>query len=269
MLRTRLWLSASACVLGICVLGVATPDDHAAAQSAFGGTPREGSDRRATIVSRGIALGIAIDHTTYPRNSLAQATIEMKNETDGAVRLAGGSINGGYTPAVEVVDRRHRVLYPPALSTGVAPPPMGGSGIVLAAGGTLRERVYMILRASHVRASVMVSTEDHPVWADIKTPGIGVKLYSAATPVVRIHPSARGSGAAYASVQRPTGASGPLVYIDSAACGDSGSTSFQQHLSWTVSRGNRIHPGCSIPTRWHAVAGWVGYPVVEFGYGQP
>jgi hypothetical protein len=218
-----------------------------------------------TITSHGLQVTLVLPRRSYPRNALVKTTVTMRNVSTHAVLTRLGPLCGPETnPSVEVSDPKGHLTPQLPATTYDNPGCKPATGEPLLPGQTYHQHLVAVLGGSYVRAAVRWGKWLHH---DVATPRIRVHLTTETPLTVTIHSSPIGP---YATIQRPSGAKGFLYVAGSAQCGsptDPGQTIL--NLVWSPVSTNRAYSGCWGTQDWHALAGYLNFPVATIDYTSP
>jgi len=244
----------------------------------------------------GVTLRLDFSKRSYPRNALVATTVLVRNGSGSQIVVQDPQCRAdGPSPAVEVLARDGKVVFPPALPS----PPLGGAQCKegppppLAPGATLRLHYYVVLRGPLIRA---VARIDVPQAQGSSTVGTSTTL---ATSVVRVMLTQRDAPRIRLLVHANVHAvvivalslrGRQLLYTDWYTCPgnvlakvggqgfkvDSGNanpitlrTLTGKVLSWRVSRSQLLRPGCVHPRQWYVAAGQLDHSVSVVHYSSP
>jgi hypothetical protein len=127
-----------------------------------------------------------------------------------------------------------------------------------------RLHVVGVVSGTHIRAVLHVGRN---LARAVFTPRVQIRLTASAPLIAAIHQSNIGP---YATVRRPSKAKGPLYFVESAMCGSSTHPQGREvNLVWSPFLFNRIYSGCAGAQDWHALAGYLNYPVATIDYTSP
>jgi hypothetical protein len=224
-----------------------------------------GAGVSTAVTSHGLQVTLVLPQRSYPRNGLVKTTVSVRNVTAHAVLTRLEPLCGSETnPSIEVSDPQGRLMPQLPSITYDNPGCKRATGKPLLPGQTYRQHLVAVLSGPYVRAVVRWGKWLH---RDIATRRIRVRLTSETPLVGTLHSSPIGP---YATVQRPSGAKGSLYVAGSTQCGsptDPGQTIL--NLVWSPVSTNRAYSGCSGAQDWHALAGYLNYPVVTIDYTSP
>ena len=220
---------------------------------------------RMGVVAHGVKLVFSVPRRVFPNDALIRVEVQVRNISRGDLQIdttfRGPCIS---QTKVEVLNDDGQSVYPPALQPFPAPPCAPYIPEILRAGQMVKRTPLVILRGSHLRASVGVSiiANHNPLIYEtvpVITPMVDVRLRPAVAPRITLHIR---KNLVYVVVQRSAGGHGPLLYQDFGPCPDS------TRLDWTRAAGNRIPSGCSYIKHWTIVAGWLNQPVGTLDYHE-
>jgi hypothetical protein len=237
--------------------------------------------------SHEVCISLNVGTLTYPRNALISVMETVTNGNRKPLSFERQSMVS--EPGAEVLDASGRMLYPPPFPFPALDASwMGGVPQLFPHGSIIRAREYLVLRGSEVRAithfrfqAVNAST------ITLRTLKIRLMLTTTSSSTAALNTAP----AVSATVSKPRGAGqGPLLHVGWFACPAEhgaiqyGGSGFYEILSktpgapnyavgspygWTPTRSRVLHPGCSAPLEWHAVAGWQNQAVVDINYVHP
>lgn len=219
----------------------------------------------ATITSHGLQVTLVLPRQSYPLNALVKSAATVRNVSTHAVLTLLKSLCGPETnPSIEVSDRQGRLTPQLPATTYDNPGCRPVTGEPLLPGQTYHQHLVAVLSGSYVRVVVRWGK-----WLrhDVATPRIRVHLTTGTSLAATLHSSPMGP---YATVQRPSGAKGFLYVAGSAQCGsstDPGQTIL--NLVWSPVSTNRAYSGCWGTQDWHALAGYLNFPVATIDYTSP
>ncbi|HZU13699.1 MAG TPA: hypothetical protein VFB58_12740 [Chloroflexota bacterium] len=222
--------------------------------------------------TRGVSLTIHLSRTTYPRDALAAIPVTLHNGSDHPVVLRG--VCTGQNPSIRVSTTRGRAVYPPALHFPPAPDTAcgTGSGPRLLPGTRLEGRVVVVLRGATLQPRVTIVTPSGSR-VSVAGPTVQVRLVpSPSLPMVVTEPPH-----VSALITKPHGTRGALLYQGWTACRVPGLSHpwYSADWTWAPRSGSRVYPfpypagACRGLLAWHAVLGWIGYPVASIVYAAP
>jgi hypothetical protein len=223
------------------------------------------------ITASGVRLKLVVPKKLYAQDELTRMTVLVRNVSHHAVGVWGyASYCESYNPGIEVLDAHGTVLYPPAFHSSITfapscPPP---SLDQLSPGQELVRRVYTILRAPYVRATLRVAvpaTASSGLIVDIATPQLKVRLRAGAVPALSLHTSPMGVSLLFSD----QAGHGPLLYQYLEQCRQNGQLVTGANFLWTRATDSRITASCAFPARWEVVAGRLGEPVAGITYTEP
>jgi len=218
------------------------------------------------ITSHGVRLTLTLHRNTYPQDALVRALVSMRNISHHSVWLDGGGpmYSGKSFPQVEVLNAGTSV-FPPAVTGYLPHQGPGPSFIQLAAGKTITDRPFIILRGPMIRATVPVLKGGRSLTTagNVTTRALTIHLTASDAPQVQLHVSAKGH--ASATFVSPPPFKGELLYQDATWCSG---TTYDQDIEWVTSY---VLPrsGCIPTLSWHLVAGWPNHSVVTVNYTRP
>jgi hypothetical protein len=255
------------CVPLLLALALAAPPSALAQGSEPGGFHPAGSGPiTVAVTAAGLHLTMTIPRRTYPLNALVRVTLSLTNVTNHTVAL-GPQDNGNGTcatsyPQAEVHGAGGKLLFPPAVTLPLHLPCPNYLGMPLAAGKSLVQREYLILRGPRVVA--VASTRTGQTFSPITTRPVVLTLTSESPPTATVTKSPLGI-----DVHSPVAVSGRLHYVSTWTCpagASSNGESLQAGQWWVSVGGTRITSGCTNPTWWLVAAGWLNHPVVLVKY---
>lgn len=230
--------------------------------------PMSASARRSTplhvtTASHGAALTLWVSRSAYPWNGLAQVTVSIRNASRHDLQLARYCLTAN--PWVQVATVRGVVVYPPALQPLMQPACLVSSTLALRPGHALTRHLYVIVRASRVRAVSVLRMPRASV--ALATPFYVLHPFTGYKPRLILHTQPTVS----AEVQPPTRhVTGHLVYTETYECpGPHGKGPVPGTIpGWRTAKGMRLAPPCAHPLVWDAIAGWPGQRVVTVHYAS-
>mgnify|MGYP001159368483 CR=1 FL=1 len=232
----------------------------------LGGYYHVQTTRRTQAVSRGVELSLSVPRPGYPDGALIRVAVAVENVSHQTVwLLAGGPQEPGKTfPQVEVLNDAGTVVYPPAFEGYLPPPGPAPVSRPLAPGKRISSQAYVVLRGTHLRAvlDVLTGAQEFNSAARVATRPLTVRLTPGNPPLVTL--TLVGTQVR-ADIEPLSPVHGPMLFLDAARCPGRG---FSQHLVWTRSV-KHLSPGCTDPTAWHAVAGWLNQSVATIDYTAP
>ncbi|MGI8968135.1 MAG: hypothetical protein ACR2GA_03415 [Chloroflexota bacterium] len=245
---------------------------------------RSSRTARVEVVRQGLAVSLSIPAKQYPVNAIVRATMQVSDETAGAIRLNRITFYGcwGTFPPQAFVMSNRRQMFPPVVLSPdipICPRPHGGT-MDLRAGASLVSHEYLLLRGPQIRAFVLLSSMRQQQLQQqtpfIGTPILTVKLTRGDAPTVRIQ---RGA-APVAHVLRPPYARGEL-FIGTGWVRSVGAPSFgvrgvnaidSVDSSWSRTNSLAVRPkldsGYSRIVQWHSVVGWLGHSAASIDFRQ-
>jgi len=237
---------------------------------------------RTSVTTGGITLSVQIADDTYPRDALVLATVKMQNNSGRQLPFGESSCTAdGPSPVVSVVNNRNYVVFPPALPL----PPLRNVPCVqvpppsIASGQSMSESVFVVLRGSRVRASVIL-------------PSLGIVR----TPYMRIHLGPRDHARLSLRSSSPisaifasgaTSRTHALYFTDWYVCGRGkgkyvAGQVFEESkpisdgvvrpyysgrsMVWVSASSGELVPGCAGPEQWHLAAGRLGHTVAYLNH---
>jgi hypothetical protein len=214
-----------------------------------------------TTTQQGLRVSLHLPTRTYPRDSLQQFTMHVRNISNSTVRTSLGGVCFEPNPSVVVVNRSGHVTpqFPPlarALPCGVA------SGRPLRPGESWTGHVLAIVNGVSIHGKLRVG---HRLERVMKTSGASVRLLGGGATTARIHHGRLGP---FVVVPRPPEAHGPLYVLGSTYCLDDPARSVRTTMPWTAISGNRVNSPCSGGQEWYMYAGYVGYPITVIQYSS-
>src|SRR5947209_4660320 len=236
------------------------------------GASRAGQAATTWAVAGGLKLSLTVPRRTYPRNALAQVTVNLQNVSSRVVgyRVPGVDLPGVTAPQVEVLDSSGRIVFPPAMP--FMPPLFGPPATIqpLQPGQTVRANEYIVVRGARIRASEpFASTWSQVVQRppnELVTRPIGVHLTAETPPKLVLHGPAQDPTI---DVVRPQGVSGQMRVLSYADCSYSdGGPRFAYRFGWTPA-GPHLLPGCTPVYAWHVRVAWPDHPVAALEYNAP
>jgi hypothetical protein len=237
--------------------------------------------------SHDVCMSLTAAARTFPRNALISVKITVTNENKKTIWFERQSMAS--EPVAEVLSASDGVLYPPPFTMPTLDAIWKEAGPELfPSGSIIRAREYVVLRGSQVRAVTHFRIEvvDGSM-ITLRTPKVRLLLTATSSPTAALSTSP----AVSAVLSRPRDAGqGPLLHVGWYACpaGNGairyGGSGFYEGFSttpgapnylvgspygWTPTLSRVLHPGCSAPLEWHAVAGWLNQPVADINYNHP
>jgi hypothetical protein len=217
-----------------------------------------------STVSDGMRLTLTLPRRVYLRNALVRATVRMQNVSHHTILTRIGDGCSSTNPSIEVFDGLgHLINQGPLIEFGnLGCPAIFGQPFL--PGHTVRHHVFAVLRGRYARAVLNVGKNLN---GQIITPKLSVRLVHGEAPIVTIKQSNVGP---FAQVDRPHGASGPLYFVGSARCGSA--SNFKGYSTtplWSraaIAEVNRVYSGCYGAQEWHALAGYLNFPVATIDY---
>lgn len=222
-------------------------------------------------VAHGVTVSLLVPRTRYPRDALIQATVTVRNDSGSTIMVPTSCDNNN--PGIEVL--RHDVVggarfatrvYPPALPQWLMPPcsPVFRR---LASGESFQNGGFVVLVGGYVRGFAVIAAGSEEI--RIATPQLHVHLSPSRPPRVTMHTTAP----VHATIHRPQGAAGPLLYVQYSACplgsGSQQLTGQPDWRIWATAPTDTLTPGCARPTQWDVLAGWPGFSVARIVYPPP
>jgi hypothetical protein len=215
----------------------------------------------------GVRLVIHIPRRAYAPNSLIAVHVRITNGSAERIGLVGfPQFCVSENPMVLVTDGNGKQQYPPGITPLVYPPCPFPLGPTLSPGQTTVGTEYAIARASHLQVSLQFLPAGGSDAASVVTRRITLTTGSSPAAVATLHAAASG---VYAIIHRPRGARGPMLYEADDTCPGGQVQVSHVAYEWASTTHTRLEPSCPSPSRWVAVAGWVGYPVAEINYSAP
>jgi hypothetical protein len=220
------------------------------------------TDITVTTVSHGIKLTLVVPGGTYPRNALVKLTVVVQNVSHYAVltRL-GPQCETTNNPSIEVSNGKGQLTpqLPSIMHDG------RGCGVTIGLPLMPRQselqHVVAVLSGAYVRAVLYVGRY---LAKGFRTPRGQIHLTTGTALIATLHPSNIGP---YATVQRPSGAKGPLYFVESALCGSPAHPQGKEvNLIWSPTLFDRIYSGCAGTQDWHGLVGYLNYPVATINY---
>ena len=218
-----------------------------------------------STMSHGMRVTLQVPGRTFKRNALVKFSLIVQNVSHHPVLTSLGPLCGLTTnPSIEVEDGNGRPA-PQLPSISYAGPSCGAiTGSPLLPQESKLLYVIAVASGAHIRAVLRVGR--YLVRA-FGTPRIQIRLTASTPLIATIHQSNIGP---YATVRRPAKAKGPLYVVESAMCGSSTHPRGREvNLVWSPFLFNRIYSGCVGAQEWHAVAGYLNYPVATINYTLP
>lgn len=284
-------------------VGILAPPDASAAIAGGGPAPSSVPPLFAGLVTsttaHGVRLTLRMPRKVYPWRAIAQLTVRVDNISPVTVRIlpatrCSPTAVPGTNPRIVVWTATGHPVFPPALQSLVPPQPcqpiVGGTGppagranggATLAPGAHLIRHFYAILRGPLVRANVAIDLQSA---SGQSTPGYPEGLYSIFTPFAhlrfarltaqRLQLVPCGTTTSCLRLTIPSGAhvQGPMLVASVAERVSPGGTTqvCPQRVTLEPWSGRTIRPGCSQPTLWRVVAGYLNEPVATDEYrAQP
>lgn len=218
--------------------------------------------RLTAIVAHGLRVSLRVPMATYARGSLAQASVTVRNVSRSYMSIRSSVPScGDEDPWIEVTNKNNKILYPPAVSVQFPPPCKQVPSIRFAPGQQRTWWLYVVVRGRYLRGVVMLQGSA----LEVKTPPVVVRLVHRAAPRAVIGFSVNGP---YADVISAASVHGPMFYQSSCYSKGTAVSGSVNTLQWTPTHRTRIQAGCLTATEWHAVAGWLGQPIVPIDYRQ-
>lgn len=237
---------------------------------------RQASRATASTIASGLRLTLTLARSTYPRNALVQATVQVDNLTNAEVHYASGRSGpqGGCPPPAYLYPIVRAVgtdgtVYPPTL-----PPDLPESGCLpsfAAWYGPHEQQTYtipIVLVANRVRATMDVYNTQGTGGTTLLEAEVEVKLTHEAAPKVTVR---AGKSSLIATVRAGRALHGPLYYMDRVSCGTGpGDFLIRYHDAWTPHNGKPLRSGyyspCAPPDHWYLMVGWLNHPVAIVRY---
>jgi hypothetical protein len=183
--------------------------------------------------------------------------------------------NGAYLMiTVQVINSTGAVVYPPAVP-GTQPDACRPPRVrrVLKPGQQVKRSLLVVLRGTKLQAlaTLFIKRKHYNEEPGVMTRPGTVQLSPAPVPSATIVPAFTGASVA---VTRPPGAVGALWYQYREVCQEAnGDISLPHTDVWAIANEeDRFLPAfsdCPQPREWHAVAGWLNYPVATVDYTYP
>lgn len=244
--------------LGLAVLPSAPA--RAVPGHAFGG-PLPSGPNTVSVVQSGLRLSLKVPRRSYPRNALVRVTLTLTNVTTQSIDLGAQDNGNGFCttslPQAEVHNTRGALLFPPAVKPLIVPPCPFYMGRPLAAGQSLVNHEYVILRGRVLTG--IASTRTGQSFSPFSTPPLTLTLGHESPPTTTVTTSPFGI-----DVHSPVPVTGKMWYTASWICPNGTETAIGQ--AWTALQGTHINPPCPAPSKWNLAAGWLGHPVVTIHY---
>jgi hypothetical protein len=236
----------------------------------------------------GVCLSLVLPSRTLIRNSLIRVTTIVENT--GRTPISGPETVGTTVePQVQVFDGVGHLVFPPLLQVPPGLPSFKYPVPELFPGGAvIRSSQFVVVRGARLRVVLHFQRfgASGTVRSVVRTALIHLLLRAGRVPHVILRD---GAHVMARIVPELRAGSGPLYRADWWSCrlpdgllsyGGSGfyemsppSAAFPPMLvgafnAWLPARGTVLRPGCASPVDWHAVAGWLGHPVVQINYGR-
>lgn len=215
----------------------------------------------AVASGHGVRLELRFGRSTYPRDGLIRARLQVTNRSHRFMPLCGFCAS----PALvaEVLDGAGRVVYPaglPDMPEPYGPPPSRRASFGVPAGKTVVTHQWVVLSSDRVRATVRLGRRGER--GEVETPALRLNLVSEPPPVLHLELQPRVA----VHVEPPVPVTGPLLYTVSYRCrgGISGGS------DWVATVGRLIAPDmapdCAGLLGLHLIAGWSGHRVGRLDY---
>jgi len=257
-MRAALAMTAVSIVLQ-CRLAAQTPN---AARQRLDAAPI-GVD--AVSYVHGLRMSISLPKRAYPAGALVRANLVVTNVSLHPVWLKVDCLRS-VTATVQVVDGSGTVRYGGPVQPFIQHSCLPVWPRALPAGSATRQKPFLVLAASWLRAVVFLAAADKPGAAIVVVRGapFHVVLGPSRAPRVTFSRSARG---AYADVTPLAAVSGPMYYTEAALCESATGLSTPSQPTWTpVLTGRRVYAGCDRPSRWRLGVGWLGSTSTSLDY---
>jgi hypothetical protein len=256
--------AAAALMLTLVLAGLPAASAQAGPRLALDGTPVS-ARTSVSVVHDGLRLTLKIPQRSYPRNALVQVRLTLTNITSQSIDLGAQNNGNGFCttslPQAEVRNTRGKLLFPPAVAPLIVPPCPFYLGRPLAAGQSLVNREYVILRGRVLTG--IASTRTGQSFTPFSTPPLPLSLTHESAPTTT--ETAPPAGIDIHSLVPVTG---QFRYASTWICPSGTSNGIR--TGWTAVQGTHINPPCPAPSRWNVAAGWLGHPVVgvHYSHGQ-
>ncbi len=223
-----------------------------------------------STVSRGVKLTLMVPRRVYPQNALVRVVVTLRNLSQQDVQILGQGMNCcfPYTLGAVVRDSSDQIVYPGDRREHALGPPL--SPLTVAPRHSVRQRVFLVLRAGRVQGIVQVQKGSD--YFTVQTPIVTVRLVTERAPQVILH--APVADQLTATIRPPTHMKGYLYSLGSFLCGK---TYLPAGLPFAgqfqLSLHSKLTADCSYMgtpvTSWYALAGWLNHPVVAIAYIRP
>lgn len=227
---------------------------------------------------RGLTMRITVPQSSYPAGSLVRIVASVQNTSRRIILLQRADICRDNLEA-EVLTDANSVAYPPAFRDG----PHGGTLPILPScgprerplrlkpGHAVRRRPMVVLRGEYI--GLLVHTV---AMGDVRGPVVAIRLTASPPPkVVLERAPSRG-----ADIIPPAGARGRMWYTGWSSCDRGPSAAGVEgtvtrrigtDARWEPAASHSVAPqwdaSCIANFEWHALAGWIGFPVADIRDG--
>lgn len=224
------------------------------------------SGTRASTTSHGLQVSVLVPRRSYPKDALVQVRVVVRNISHRAVVIDAPC--GSEGPEAQSTTATGHLLYSMVFhpTSGLSTLCHNQTAPRLAPRHVLEVRQYLVLEGPGIRGFVPLAGNR---WAQTR-PAL-VRL----TPARPLRVNMRSKHRVEAMIPRPPGAQGPLLWYGWSACLEHGTPFSSPNYGWVRSSSDVATPlqarerACSQITEWHAIAGYLNYPVAIINYRVP